>query len=106
MDELPELAFDHSKIPNDDLENFNAMAILPCGNVEKASSRILHEVNIGIDTFSMEEMVTSAESLVNANVRLNHLKNGGKGLVGQTREIAVLTRAEGFTWIKHSLFAI
>ena len=88
MDELPELAFDHSKIPNDDLENFNAMAILPYGNVEKASSRILHEVNIGIDTFSMEEMVTSAESLVNANVRLNLLKNGGKGLVGQTREIA------------------
>ena len=54
----------------------------------------------------MGEMVTSAESLVNANVRLNHLKNGGKGLVGQTREIAVLTRTEGFTWIKHSLFAI
>ena len=91
---------------NKSLENFNAMAILPYENVEKASSRILHEVNIGIDTFSMEEMVTSAESLVNANVRLNHLKNGGKGLVGQTREIAVLTRAEGFTWIKHSLFAI
>ena len=91
---------------NKSLENFNAIAILPYENVEKASSRILHEVNIGIDTFSMEEMVTSAESLVNANVRLNHLKNGGKGLVGQTREIAVLTRAEGFTWIKHSLFAI
>ena len=73
---------------NKSLEKFNAMAILPYENVEKASSRILHEVNIGIDTFSMEEMVTSAESLVNANVRLNLLKNGGKGLVGQTREIA------------------
>ena len=60
MGELPELAFDHNKIPNDDLENFNAMAILPYGNVEKASSRTLHEVNIGIDTFSKEEVVTSA----------------------------------------------
>ena len=45
---------------NKSLENFNAMAILPYENVEKASSRILHEVNVGIDTFSMEEVVTSA----------------------------------------------
>ena len=82
LDELPELAFDHSKIPNDDLENFNAMAILPYGNVEKASSRILHEVNIGIDTLSKEEVVTSA----------------GRCRRSQG-DVAVITKNDGFTWL-------
>ena len=79
---------------------------IPHDTVVHATSRSVHDVHIGMETFNIEEMVTSAENLVNGNVRLNHLKNGGKGLIGSTREIAVLTRAEGFTWIKHSLFAI
>ena len=74
--------------------------------VSDATFTTFQDIHKGLATFSIEEMVSSAENLVNANVRLNHLKNGGKGLIGSTREIAVLTRAEGFTWIKHSLFAI
>lgn len=58
------------------------MAILPYGNVEKASSRILHEVNIGIDTFSMEEMVTSA---------------GRRRWPGC--DVGVITKNDGFTWL-------
>lgn len=74
--------------------------------VNRAMTDSFNDAFTGIDTFSIEEMVTSAEKLVNANVRLNHLKNGGKGLLGSTREIAVITCAEGFTWLKHSLFAL
>ena len=75
-------------------------------SVSEATALAEEKLYDGIDTFSIEEMVTSSEKFVNANVRLNHLKKGGKGLIGSTREMAVLTRTEGFTWIKHSLFAI
>ena len=74
--------------------------------INDATRDILYGVCIGLDSFGIEEMVLNCENIVNANIRLSHLANGGKGLIGSTREIAVLTRAEGFTWIKHSLFAI
>ena len=60
----------------------------------------------GISTFSVEDMVMSAETIVNAEVRLDHLSSGCKTPLSTTREIAVITRAEGLTWIKHSLYAI
>lgn len=74
--------------------------------VKSAKNSAVQENYLGISTFSAAELVDSVEKFVNANVRLSHLKNGGRGLVGQTKEIAVLTFAEGFTWIKHSVFAI
>lgn len=74
--------------------------------LEDSQANNTKDLKIGLQTFSIEDMVTYTEKLVNANLRLNNLKDGGKGLVGSTKEIAVLTRAEGFTWIKHSLFAI
>lgn len=74
--------------------------------ITESTANTFERVFEGISTFSIEELVSAAETLVNANVRLLHLKGGGKGLIGHTREIAVLTRTEGFTWIKHSLFAI
>ena len=74
--------------------------------VYDATGHIQYEVYRGLDSFSIEDMVLSCENIINANIRLNHLATGGKSLIGSTREIAVLTRAEGFTWIKHSLFAI
>lgn len=86
-------------------ENFDYKNSLPC-IVDNVIQKELRDVYVGIDSFSVEDIVTSAETLVNSNVRLLHLKAGGKGLTGSTREIAVLTRAEGFTWIKHSLYAI
>lgn len=74
--------------------------------VKSAKNSAVQENYLGISTFSVAELVDSVEKFVNANARLSHLKNGGRGLVGQTKEIAVLTFAEGFTWIKHSVFAI
>ena len=70
--------------------------------VDKTSSNVLD----GIETFSVEDMVMAAETIVNAEVRLDHLGSGCKTPLNTTREIAVITRAEGLTWIKHSLYAI
>lgn len=67
---------------------------------------ILREIAVGIDTFSIQDMVDYAESLVNAEVRLRCLKHKEKGTYSGTREIAVITIPEGLTWIKHHLFAI
>ena len=75
--------------------------------IKSATGKAFRATQRGIDSFSVEDMVLTAETLVNANVRLNHLlRHEGKGLLGQTKEIAVITRTEGVTWIKHSLFAI
>ena len=63
-------------------------------------------IKIGLDSFSVEELVYSVEKLVNANARLSHLLTNSQGLPGSTREIAVVTRAEGLTWCLHSLFAL
>jgi hypothetical protein len=53
-----------------------------------------------------EEMVTAAETIVNAEVRLDHLRSGCNEPLHNTREIAVITRVEGLTWLKHSLYAL
>ena len=73
-----------------------------CEAVDKTYSSVLD----GIETFSVEDMVMAAETIVNAEVRLDHLGSGCKTPLNTTREIAVITRAEGLTWIKHSLYAI
>lgn len=65
-----------------------------------------HSLLSGISSFSIQEMVDYAETLINAEVRLRNLKNKNKGNASGTREIAVMTIPEGFTWIKHHLFAI
>ena len=70
--------------------------------INKTSASVLD----GIETFSVEDMVMAAETIVNAEVRLDHLSSGCKTPLNTTREIAVITRAEGLTWIKHSLYAI
>ena len=74
--------------------------------VNLASDDIPSDVNIGIESFSIEDMVTATETLVDAEVRLKHLSSLGKEHPHHTKEIAVITRTEGVTWLKHSLFAL
>ena len=70
-------------------------------------SRNMHKrLQIGVDAFSIEDLVNAVETIINANLRLAHLQSSEKEPMGQTLEIAVITRTEGLTWIKHSLFAI
>lgn len=69
-------------------------------------SEVFQDIAEGIATFSIEEMVDSAETLINAELRLDHLRKRKQIPVGFTKEIAVMTFPEGFTWLKHNIFAI
>lgn len=60
------------------------------------------EINAGLRSFSMTDLVLSAETLLNANVRLTCLMSGHRPPSECVREIAVITRPEGIRWIKHS----
>lgn len=73
---------------------------------EYASNIFRHDVAVGIDSFGIEEMVDSVETLVDAQIRLNSLRRGETCSTGYTREIAVMTIPEGLTWIKHPVYAI
>lgn len=76
-------------------------------NLVMDASRKMHKrLQIGVDAFSIEDLVNVVETIINANIRLSHLQSSGKESMEQVREIAVITRAEGLTWIRHSLFAL
>lgn len=74
--------------------------------MRQATDKTFANVLYGIEKFSVEDMVMAAETIVNAEVRLGHLSSGCKKPLSTTREIAVITRTEGLTWIKHSLYAL
>lgn len=74
--------------------------------INSATDEVMSQVYRGLDTFSIEDLVSAAETLVNAEVRLKHLLSKGKEYPHSTKEIAVITRTEGVTWLKHSLFAL
>lgn len=59
-----------------------------------------------IDSFNIEDMVKVAEMIVDSNDQFIHLKNGGKGVLRSTKELAVITRVEGVVWIKHCLYGV
>ena len=73
--------------------------------IDSATELAYQSVQMGISTFSIEDMVTTVETIVNANAKLNHLKSEVAGKTGETKEIAVVTIPEGVTWIKHSQYA-
>lgn len=77
--------------------------------VESLNARYSHvleekeqEINKGLRSFSMTDLVLSAETILNANVRLAWLKSGNRPPAECVREIAVITRPEGIKWVKHS----
>lgn len=64
------------------------------------------QLSMAIESFNIEDMVKVAETFVDANDQLEHLKAGGFGLPNSTKELAVITRTEGLTWIKHCLYGL
>lgn len=72
--------------------------------IRKADENTQKELVHGISSFSVEDMVTAVETIVNVNAKLNRLKGGKHVRPVDVREIAVLTIPEGLTWIKHSLY--
>lgn len=60
----------------------------------------------GIDTFDIQDIIDAGETLLNINLQLMRLSRGEEAGMASAREIAVLTKTEGITWIKHSIHAI
>ena len=75
-----------------------------CNKINEATEKTIGDLAVGIDSFSMEEMVTAVESIINANAKLTHLRSKAKGKRAEVKEIAVMTLPEGLTWIKHSIY--
>lgn len=65
-----------------------------------------NQLNTGIDDFFIEDLVKAAETIIDANDQLEHLKGGGIDNPKKTKELAVITRTEGLVWIKHCLFGL
>lgn len=89
----------------DSFDNFDEEGFV-VSHVNDATDSVHRDLRTGVDSFSVQDMVTAVETIINANVNLSHLKVGAKGPVGEVKEIAVLTIPEGLTWIKHSLYAV
>ena len=96
---------EYASYVQDSFEAFDIKDIV-ADNMNAATDDVLSKVFDGLDTFSIEDMVTAAETLVNAEVRLKRLASMGKEHPHTTKEIVVITRTEGVTWLKHSLFAL
>lgn len=75
-----------------------------CEKINQATDQTFNELASGVDSFSIEEMVTAVESIINANAKLNNLHSKAKGRHVEVKEIAVMTLPEGLTWIKHSIY--
>ncbi len=73
-------------------------------DLDNATLNVGANFSMGVDSFSVEDMVTAVETIVTANAELSHLRSGAEGAPADVKEIAVLTIPEGLTWIKHSLY--
>jgi len=87
------------------LEEFDVIDVA-ADLVNSASDNISKDVSMGLNSFSIEDLVSAAETLVDAEVRLKHLLSKGKEYSHATKEIAVITHTEGVTWLKHSVYAL
>lgn len=94
----------YEKYVDEHLENFDYAHRI--GAIVNHATRMSEkELSYGVTSFSIEDMVTAVETIVNANAKLNHLLHfSSRGKAGETKEIAVITIPEGLTWIKHSLY--
>ena len=70
--------------------------------INSATDKVHDEMMMGIATFSVEDMVSAVEAIVDANARLGHLASGAPGKPGEVKEIAVVTIPEGVSWIINS----
>ena len=53
-----------------------------------------------VDSFSVDDMANMAESLISVTNLQRHLTSSDES-VGGPIDVAVITRSEGFIWIKH-----
>ena len=68
------------------------------------TERVLQKnLNTAINSYHIEDMVRVSENLIDSEAQLQHLQHPDL-LLTATKEIATMTLAEGFRWIKHSLY--
>ena len=65
--------------------------------------RFRNNLITAINSYHIEDMVRMSERLIDVEAQLQHLQAPNKPLMA-TKEIATMTLAEGFSWIKHSLY--
>lgn len=65
------------------------------------SDHFLMPFDIAIESFNLDDLIGSSERLVDLAGLLEHFRNG-EADCASTREIAIITRAEGFVWIKRA----
>jgi hypothetical protein len=71
--------------------------------LDKPQILLKRNLDTAITSYHIEDMVRMSEKLLDAEAQLEHLQNPLMPLT-ETKEIATMTLAEGFRWIKHSLY--
>ena len=84
------------------LEDCEADVLLDC-LLDKAQRQLIRKLDTAINSYHIEDMVRMSEKLIDAEAQLQHLQAPHISLK-ETSEIATMTLAEGFRWIKHSLY--
>lgn len=84
------------------LDECEASVLLDC-LLDKTQKLLVRKLDTAINSYHIEDMVRMSEKLIDAEAQLQHLQAPHISLM-ETREIATMTLAEGFKWIKHSLY--
>lgn len=84
------------------LDDYELKILLEC-ILDKPQILLKRNLDTAITSYHIEDMVRMSEKLIDAEAQLQHLQNHQKPLTA-TKEIATMTLAEGFRWIKHSLY--
>lgn len=71
--------------------------------LDKPQILLNRNLDTAITSYHLEDMVRMSEKLIDAEAQLEHLQEPQIPLT-ETKEIATMTLAEGFKWIKHSLY--
>ena len=93
-------------IPKTETERYiddNEMGIHLACILDATEFRFRNNLIAAINSYHIEDMVRMSESLIDVEAQLQHLQEPSKPLMA-TKEIATMTLAEGFSWIKHSLY--
>ena len=69
--------------------------------VDMVKDHFLKPFDIAVESFNMDDLIETAERLVDLAGMLKHFREGDEGCA-LTREIAIVTRAEGLVWIKRA----
>ena len=84
------------------LDDIELDILLEC-ILDKPQILLKRNLDTAITSYHIEDMVRMSEKLIDAEAQLGHLQDPQQPLT-ETKEIATMTLAEGFKWIKHSLY--